>query len=362
MEFDSQSVFSSDNLSVIISQSLRLEDSSNDSKEQSEQNTFQNSTHPSQGDQEQSILDFTQSQLKEYFSETDPGTCPSTCSKNSFRGSEKDASKARRKVIKKHGRGRINVLFKIRRILTEIFSGKEINLNDWELKAYEKSLLKYTLMKKATRRDESCPVSKAHKRADLTNDLLKELINNLNYSEKRKDEIIKMIFKQSLKALKTLFLYEHSFKSQEEGEISFLYHYFSKESETEKLPIMSYADPFSNNVDNPWFKGLTVGYLRQIFKSECFKSDFFEYMDYFLVGEYHEKIYVKVSKLLKSLRMKMKKVPVHEEEKVVISYINGRGLGKKQGLKYPWTDFEVKNAIQVFKKHVKYVLKEKSNC
>ena len=354
-----QSVFSSDNLSVEISQSLRLEEISNISKEESEENTLQNTVIPSKEDKEQSIFNYSQNQIKEYFSDTQDGSCASFGSKHETKQEQSNSTK---KVIKKHGKGRINVLFKIRRILTEIFCGKEIDLSAWKLKGYEKSLLKYILMSKTERRDEPCNSKQEQLTENLTNDLLKELISNLNYSEKRKDEIIKMIFKQSLKALKTLFFFEHSFNTQEEGEISFLYHYFSKESVDDQKPIMSYADPFSNNVINPWYKGLTVVYLQQIFKSESFRSDFFEYMDFFLVNEYHDKIYVKVSKLLKSLRIAMKKVPINKEERIVRSYIKNSGLGKKQGLKYPWTDYEVKNAIQVFKKHIKYVLKEKCKC
>ena len=255
-------------------------------------------------------------------------------------------------------KGRIKILYELRKVLADLFNNQIDPSNGRNLKSYERKLLRFILLKKTKKN----PGTTSLKKIDFeSNGFLEMLRKNLHSDvclDKRKDEMIKLIFKQSLKALKTLFFYETGFEG-EEGEVEFLKYYFKGEKEKTGLDYTAFADPLNRRIRNPHFKGITAKYLNLIFKAEKFRSDFFDYINMFLLEEYKRKVFGKFSKFLKELRLRIKKMDVKREEEIVETYIKGDGFGKGKSLKFPWTEFEVKNAVDVFKTHVASILVKK---
>ena len=108
-----------------------------------------------------------------------------------------------------------------------------------------------------------------------------ELMSYINgiIAGKRKEEILKFCFKQTLTHLKRKMGVPYKGLDIKD-EISFWRHYFEKSSKSKGIPLDHYFDPLnSRRIKNSGYKNLSKAYLALLFSEESFRRDFTEYLE-----------------------------------------------------------------------------------
>ena len=233
---------------------------------------------------------------------------------------------------------------KISCILTDYFVRNFINENEL-FGLNEKELL---ILKEIMKKKFGIDFDNFTKKKKCVRVFLKKLENIKKIgSKKRAEEKMKFVYKNSLKSLKNKYINESCFARNKFELDDFYNHYFRKIIEKQKLGLVDFYDPLNSKVKNN--KSLNSKYLNLIFQSEKFKFDFFQYYDffkYYYIKSLTKKIEIFFINFEKSfLNKKMEnKEDIFDQ---VIFYLK---TSKK--VKFPWTHFEIDNALLYFKKKI----------
>ena len=160
---------------------------------------------------------------------------------------------------------------------------------------------------------------------------------------KRVEESVKFIYKSALKALRTEFGTIRVFQTDEDIK-PFYEHYFGDLAEQLKLPIQDFFDPLNNDTK---FKTLSKEYLKTIFRSQRFKTDFYKHLDERLMFEYQSSIPNKILQIVRRFEDKFEEMTSREQ---------GRGIRNlrqyfrdNKQCKLPWMEHEIVESIKSFK-------------
>lgn len=259
--------------------------------------------------------------------------------------------------VKKKKRGRTKILYSICEILTNIFNGIAVDFEGLALQPYEQQLIKYIVRIKSKNKIKDLIIEKLDLTCNSANEDLRKLLQNRESSDKRKDEMLKLVFKQTVKLLRNMYKSERSEMKPITTELGFLSHYFLEDSLNHNLPLVCYADPLKKGpMRNDTHKGLTINYITQIFRCTRFREDFLHTVNNSLKRDYQDKIFGKFRKLFKKLRLTLKASPIDQEPNIIARYANGIGTGNMKSIKFPWTDFEIQFAIRKFETHIKKLI------
>lgn len=164
-------------------------------------------------------------------------------------------------------------------------------------------------------------------------------------SPKRFEENIKFVFKLTFKKLKSSLLrknrisfYSKKFDSQ------FYNHYFGETAKQLNITIEEFYDPLNHKGA---LKTLNNEYLRLVFTSATFKTDFLEYLTSGkLVEDYHNNLKRKVRQLL----VKFDHICVLDDPSNIERSIAAiqQYFRMNRQCKLPWLNIEVVTAIQTF--------------
>lgn len=255
--------------------------------------------------------------------------------------SENPVKKKSKKKIKKK---KPKTVKKICEILSDLFNNKFIDFTNTDFLSYEISVIKNVLLNKSKNPNKVILLSNISLNKNCENKIIFDLLQLSSSSDKRKDEIVKLIYKQTVKILRK------KVSSNEE----FLRFYFTTASIQSKLPIESYADPLQRgSIKNPLFKGLTIGFLFHVFNVPAFKQDFMHVTKTEILKEdYQKKTFSKFFKSFKKLNRCLKKADEEKYPRIVDDFLKKEA----KGAKFPWTDRELKNAVEIFEIHVEEIL------
>lgn len=178
---------------------------------------------------------------------------------------------------------------------------------------------------------------------------LKHCINTIT-TGKRKEEILKFCFKQTLTHLKRKMGIPYK-GLKITDEISFWRHYFEKTSKEKGIPLDHFFDPLnSRRIKNSGYKNLNKAYLTLLFNDEEFKADFMKYLESEFKLNYQQKVLSKVKKMLLKVRKQLRNLKADNYDKVVIDFITK--LRESKVFKFPWMDKEVDDAVISFKNYI----------
>lgn len=251
----------------------------------------------------------------------------------------------------------IKKLKKSCKLIADVINRKDIKVDRNNLGEIELNLIKAILARKfnvvevveTLRSITSCSETNLFFKTGLT-------INSLPF-DKRKDEAIKFFFKHTIKHLKKKMGVPYKSTDATE-ELKFWKHYFQKTSEEMNIPLEEFFDPLNNRkMKNPSFKNLKNGYLKLVFRNEEFKRDFWSYLENELKDAYQLKVFGKLKKMVKPIRSKLKGNRKAEYGDCVQRYIEK--IQKSKNFKFPWTDKEIDEGINIFKEHVESILNKK---
>jgi hypothetical protein len=183
-------------------------------------------------------------------------------------------------------------LNKVCGILEQIFSGKIIHLDHFELKLYESSLIhcvmKLSFSKMFKHYEKTKKPNKVMTVKNIRNylekvDILQLCSDTLRkdfFLVKRKEENLKFIMKNTIKYFRKQFFKNYGYKTSMEHEIEFLNFYFKNHIETYKAPVNVFSDPLNNTmVKNPKYKTLSNEYLARVFGISLFKNMFYFHLE-----------------------------------------------------------------------------------
>lgn len=227
-------------------------------------------------------------------------------------------------------------------ILADIFCGKNVDLDTFELKIKSKEII-YLLLKKKfdIYFQKSEIISSEDDNKDIhikLNKLIKGILKFKNIiSKKRKEENMKFIFKTTLKKMKIKYFQIKNLKINRMNDKKFYFYYFQIENKTEffkKIYSINKKKKRKSEFINK--KSLAL-----YFSSQKFKNDFLFYMRNHLKSLYMKGIYKKWEVYFKKYENQYQSYDESHEN--IIIYINN-----EIRLKYPWTNFEVDLAIENF--------------
>ena len=254
-------------------------------------------------------------------------------------------------------------------ILEQIFTGKIVHFDQYNLKAHESRLI-YCVMRlsfvKMFKHYER--TRKPQKIAEIRN--IRNYLDNKRISEicsdtlrsdfflvKRKEENLKFIMKNTIKFFRKQFFKNYGYKASIEYEKEFLDFYFANHVQKYKEPVDVFSDPLNNTlITNPTYKTLSNEYLAKVFDIDKFKNVFFFHLDNTFKKSYQKSIFKKFRKMFKKLKLKLEVNDIEKHEQLFFDFIES--LKKKRFAKLPWHDKEIDNAVITFKKHVEKILKE----
>ena len=235
------------------------------------------------------------------------------------------------------------------RALHQVFIGKTLTEEALKLDDYELKLFKAVLAKKFDR-TECIDVKKDVK--DIEGSELINYLKGLNDNfgpRKRREEKIKFVFKNTLKALRRRFADKNNLPFIINKEVAFFHHYFGDVIESKKLTVEVFFDPLnSSNNPNPSFKTLSKKYLCLLFSSTHFKADFANYIKESFISDYNEKISKKFNKMFKKTRRKMRTSGKNYFNALIDDFATKMAQNKR--FKMPWTSKEVEKAIEEFQR------------
>lgn len=251
---------------------------------------------------------------------------------------------------------KIRKLKKVCKLMADIINCDKLQVERLDLDDIELKLIKTILSRKFN--DE-----KVNTVLNEINDLndtgllykLSATINTLNL-EKRKDEIIKFFYKQTLKQLKKRMNVPYK-GNDPSKELFFWEHYFKQTSDEKMIPLNEFYDPLNNRrIKNPSYKNLKNGYLALVFNNELFRKDFMNYVDNTLKFVYQRKVFSKFKKMMKPIRSKVKKAKDGSYSVSVSKFLVK--IEQSKNFKFPWTNKEIDEGISLFKEHIRHILKK----
>lgn len=175
---------------------------------------------------------------------------------------------------------------------------------------------------------------------------LSELLGKLQStnSNKRPEENYKFIFKRCLKHMKEKFKTDNpAMAKRKDMDKQFYEHYFRQVSDSQKISIDNFYHPKNSKVKNKVGpKTINNTYIQNICKSKLFKTDFSQYLDHQLLGEYQESIKLKIKNLISRWSKDLKTSSNREEAtRKICEYIE-----ENKKCKLPWSVKEVGEAIK----------------
>lgn len=170
---------------------------------------------------------------------------------------------------------------------------------------------------------------------------------------KRKEEKLKFVMKNTIKYFRQRYFQHYKLKTCLQSEMTFLKAFFQDHVKTYNYPAKDFSDPLSNlMIRNTQFRSLSNDYLEKVFKLKDFKNMFFAFLDRGLKETYQTSLRWKWRKILKPLRDLLKSGK--GEKQCYREFM--KFVYEKDTYKIPWFDWEIDNAIRVFKTHVESLL------
>lgn len=235
------------------------------------------------------------------------------------------------------------------------------------LKPVERELVTLVLSKLLSKVDKIYTQSKRQDRILKLKDLNKHLANKdllTLHSEtlksdfvcvKRKEEKLKFIMKNTVKFFRRKYLTENNVTSSLENELLFLESFYEKQMKRFGMKQVEFSDPLCNiNINNPTYRSMTNEYMQRVFCDQKFKEKFFSHLETDFKGFYDECVLNKIETILIPLKKSLEREGDFGEEACYRRFM--RKLEKKKTFKFPWFDYEIDNAMKVFKNHVEKIL------
>lgn len=255
-----------------------------------------------------------------------------------------------RKIIKKAKPGGFKYLLNhVYFSLADIFNGKNIDICQYELKPEEASLVKLIIEKKLGKNvkksfmDKFCPYNEM----DLAS--IKKLLDTKPVKKKRKDEQLKFIFNLIMKHAKNKYIAENP-DEKDFSEKDFLSFYFKEQSEKKGIDLLCFGNPIDSNINNPRYKYFSTEYLELLFSSQRFREFSLNFIQNRLERDYKVMVWKKFYNIFSKLRVELRNIPEDKKEEIIRTYIE---KSQKRKFVFPWTCWEVKEAIEKFSKQLK---------
>lgn len=235
--------------------------------------------------------------------------------------------------------------------VTKLVNGQFDDLNLHSLDPIHFNLLKEMIVKKF-KQDNNLHRIFNHIAGNPLNNQTTELklcINTIT-TEKRKEEILKFCFKQTLTHLKRKMGIPYK-GLKITDEISFWRYYFEKTSKDKGIPLDNFFDPLnSRRIKNSGYKNLNKSYLTLLFNEPEFKADFMQYLESEFKLNYQQKVLSKVKKMLLKVRKQLRTLKTDNYDEVIIGFVTK--LRESKVFKFPWMDKEVDDAVISFKNYI----------
>ena len=181
--------------------------------------------------------------------------------------------------------------------------------------------------------------------------LIRHIINSDSIVVKRKEEKLKFIMKNTLKHFRKQFFKNQGLKYSKESELEFLNYYFKQHKEVYQLDIEHFSDPLNSSfIKNPSHKTLSSDYFKLLFGVDQFRSFFFHYLDHKFKANYQASIKKKFLKMFKDLIRDLEMGLHCDRESIFLNFVEK--ITKRKGIKMPWFDREIDEALIVFKRHI----------
>lgn len=256
-----------------------------------------------------------------------------------------------------------NVLKRVCYILSQFYNGNYSFVMEERLKPFELTLIDSFFKKMLGKMKKKFGKSKNKKiRALLskTHDLIingdidaikKSVFNSPIMFFRRNEEKLKFVMKNTVKYLRVTYFKRNGLNACPDSELQFLNHYFGNHPRLKDLPIEAFGDPLnSSTIVNPKFVTLSGEYFALVFASELFKNDFLYYMMTDLKSNYQMSVFKKFEKIFQKLTMTFQKTHYSHFSKAIKDYISYFKV--QRGVKIPWADNEIDDAVKAFKKHL----------
>lgn len=164
-------------------------------------------------------------------------------------------------------------------------------------------------------------------------------------SPKRFEENIKFVFKLAFKKLKNNLLRQHyiSFYSKK-FDVQFYSYYFGERAKLLDVKLEEFYDPLNHKGA---LKTLNNEYLRLVFSSPKFKTDFHEYLN---TGQLIEDYHINLKRKIRQLLVKFDHICGSKDTTGVEDSISAiqQYFRLNRQCKLPWMHIEVITAIQTF--------------
>lgn len=264
-------------------------------------------------------------------------------------------------------REKLNSLKRVCEFLERFFKGEIVYFEEYNFEAHELSLVKlivevsfykvfrhYKPTKKAKKQAQVSNIKNYLKEFDLFN-LSSKILKDDFFLVKRKEENLKFVMKNTLKYFRKEFFKSNGLKTCLESEKQFLNYFFKEQRDKFNMPVEAFSDPLNKkNLKNPSFKTLSNNYLAHVFSIDKFQKIFFVFLEINFKKYYQKKIYKKLRKMLKPLKLKLEEGEMDKQKEMYEEFL--KELKKKKIWKLPWFDKEIDNAIFIFKKHINNIL------
>lgn len=256
-----------------------------------------------------------------------------------------------RKIIKKSKPGGFKFLLNhVYFALADIFNGKETPINQYELKPYEISLVRFVLAKKLKNKVEKEILESIDLYKEMHLVFIRKILNSQKVKKRRKDEQIKFIFSLIMKHVKKKYIAEENIEERDFDERNFLSFYFKKQSEEKEIDLLCFTNPMeSTGIKNPRFKYCNNEYLNLVFSNSKFREASLSFMSNRLERDYKVKVWKKFHNLFSELRVKLKNTEEDKKEEVIKKYVE---KSQKKKFVLPWTCWEVEEAKEKFFKQI----------
>ena len=264
-----------------------------------------------------------------------------------------------KKVFNKPSKnGKLNILNSLYYALADTFNGNTNVIDAYSLKPYELGLIKWVVKNKLKNQVHKVSVQRLNLQEEGNFKQLQKYIEQDSVRGRKKGEMIRFIFKLTMKGLKKIYK-STSMENKEFNERDFLNYHFKRHSQETGTNIMEYADPLDKTaLKNPRFTCLNKEYLSLIFKNEQFKDTFLTYVNNYLENDYKYSVYGKFYHFFKLLRKQLWGTDEDKRISIINEFIS---KDSKKIMNLPWTCHEVRLAIDKFTKHITRLSENKLN-